>query len=228
MDQAAAAPPGPARRRGLLVAGGLAAVAVAASAGLVWGLSDADPGEASPAGTGSLEQDVDLAESSAQDSAGDPADDDLSADGNPPADESDTDSSGGATDGGDAADGSDAGQPDGPVIELFDVTQQPRCPAGTDLNPIEGQPLILSWRVTGAEELTLSIDGPGVYATLDDHDSSDANDGVKTFSFGCSGDEGDAARHTYVLTATSDGQIVTSELVVEAVVHERASVDPEQ
>jgi hypothetical protein len=71
--------------------------------------------------------------------------------------------------------------------------------------------------VTGTDEVSLSIDGPGVYATYPAEDSD-------TFTFACGGDEGDIEEHTYLLTAAAGGDTVTEELVVTAVVHERTDV----
>lgn len=105
----------------------------------------------------------------------------------------------------------------GPKIETFRIVHQPQCPGGTTANPIEGRPATLGWRVTGASEVSISIDGPGVYDTYPAEDEY-------TFSFGCSGREGDVQEHTYLLTATADGITATKTLVVTAVVHERVKV----
>jgi hypothetical protein len=117
---------------------------------------------------------------------------------------------GGASGGGQPADPSA-----GPQIELFRVAQEPLCPRGTTQNPIEGRPVMLEWQVTGADQVTLSVDGPGAYGTY-------PAEGSETLSFGCSGGEGDRQRHTYQLTAVGNGQAVTGTLVVEAVAHEVA------
>jgi hypothetical protein len=104
------------------------------------------------------------------------------------------------------------GQPAaGPVIEVFEVVQRPRCPGGTTDNPIEGQPVTLRWRVTGADgdRVDLSIDGPGVYDTY-------PAEGGDVINFSCEGEEGDTQRHTYLLTAVGDGVTVTERLVVTA------------
>jgi len=108
-------------------------------------------------------------------------------------------------------------EPAGPRIETFRVAQEPQCPGGTTANPIDGQPVMLEWRVTGADQVSISIDGAGVYATY-------PAEGGDTYSFGCQGNEGDTQRHTYLLTATADGRTVTETLVVTATVHERTEV----
>jgi hypothetical protein len=117
--------------------------------------------------------------------------------------------------------GSDSGNPGdqsrGPRIEIFRVVQDPRCPGGTNVNPIEGTPATLEWTVTGAEEVTLSIDGPGIYGTY-------PAEGGDTISFPCEGSEGDTQEHTYLLTAVGDGVTRTETLVVTATVHEVTNV----
>jgi hypothetical protein len=106
-------------------------------------------------------------------------------------------------------------QPVGPVIEVFQVTQQPQCPGGTTLNPIEAQPVALQWTVTGADadQVSLSIDGPGVYNTY-------PAEGGDVINFPCEGEEGDIQEHTYLLTAVGDGVTVTETLVVTAKVQQ--------
>jgi hypothetical protein len=108
-------------------------------------------------------------------------------------------------------------EPAGPRIETFRVAQEPQCPGGTTANPIDGQPVMLEWLVTGTDQVSISIDGAGVYATY-------PADGGDTYSFGCEGSEGDIQRHTYLLTAVVDGRTVTETLVVTATVHERTEV----
>jgi hypothetical protein len=107
--------------------------------------------------------------------------------------------------------------PAGPRIEYLRVQQQPLCPRGTTQFPIDGRPVALEWRVTGAEDVTLSVDGPGVYATY-------PAEGSDSFSFGCGGREGDLEEHTYLLTAVADGVTVTETLVVTAEVHDVTDV----
>src|SRR5690606_10995558 len=94
---------------------------------------------------------------------------------------------GGQNGGGQNSGGNDGGgqQPTaapGPVIEYFRVAQQPSCPGGTDVNPIEGSPVVLEWKVAGTDHVTLSIVGPGVYNTY-------PGQGSDTINFPCEGDE---------------------------------------
>lgn len=200
------------RRDRIAAAVGVAAVA-AVAAGIGWVL----------AGTGDARRD-DLASAPAVDSSSPPAavgsgatpapsaDGGPQGGGDPPA--------GGGNAGGEPGEG-DSEQPGDPVagprIELFQVAQEPRCPAGTSEFPVDGRPAQLEWRVTGADEVTISIDGPGVYATYPE-------EGGDSYGFGCGGSEGDIEEHTYLLTATGGGVTVTDTLVVSAVVHERPEV----
>ena len=131
------------------------------------------------------------------------------------------DDSGGQDDGGQGdgepgdGDASATPAPAGPEIEYFRVAQEPQCPGGTDNFPTEGQPVVLEWRVTGTEQVTLSIDGPGVYNTY-------PAEGSDTINFPCAGAEGDTQQHTYLLTAQNADGTSTETLVVEATVHERS------
>jgi hypothetical protein len=113
--------------------------------------------------------------------------------------------------------------PTGPTIEYFQVLQQPQCPGGTNLNPIEGQPVALEWKVIGTDgdEVSLSIDGPGVYNTY-------PAEGSDVINFPCEGEEGDIQEHTYLLTAEGDGVTVTETLVVQAKVQQVTDVSMTQ
>jgi hypothetical protein len=110
------------------------------------------------------------------------------------------------------------GQPEaGPRIEYFRVGQEPLCPRGTTQNPIDGRPVTLQWRVIGATQVSMSIDGPGVYDVYPAESSA-------SFDFGCGGNDGDIEEHTYQLTAVADGVTVTETLVVTARVYEITQV----
>jgi hypothetical protein len=110
-------------------------------------------------------------------------------------------------------------EPAGPAIEQFQVVQQPQCPGGTTEHTVEAQPVTLAWTVTGADgdQVSLSIDGPGVYQTY-------PADGGDVINFPCEGEEGDIQEHTYLLTAEGDGVTVTATLVVTAKVQQVTDV----
>jgi hypothetical protein len=105
---------------------------------------------------------------------------------------------------------------DGPAIEYFRVAAKPSCPSGTDQVRYEGQPVVLEWKVTGAEKATLSVDGPGLYAEYGAKDSA-------TLNFPCGGDPGSYQTHTYTLKAIGPGGTRSKTLTVKAKVNEIAA-----
>lgn len=120
-------------------------------------------------------------------------------------------STGGGGDSGGVKSGTKAG---GPTISYFRVTDKPRCPAGTTVNPIPGGGVLMEWRVGNVTSVALSVDGPGIYR--DDYPSA----GSEEFTFPCSGREGDIQRHTYTLTARNAHGTQTKTIVVTAPVHD--------
>ncbi|MBO4209447.1 hypothetical protein [Micromonospora echinofusca] len=108
--------------------------------------------------------------------------------------------------------------PNGPMISYFRVRQQPSCPAGTNLNPIPGTPVVLEWKVTNVDTVALSVDGPGVYG--DNYPPT----GTETINFPCSGSPGDTQRHTYRLTVTNAHGKTAKTIEVTAKVNEIAQV----
>lgn len=110
-----------------------------------------------------------------------------------------------------------APEPAGPQVEYFQVSQQPQCPGGTNLHPTAGQPVVLEWQVAGTDEVSISIDGPGVYQTY-------PATGSDTISFPCEGEAGDTQKHTYLLTAVGEHGTTTETLVVTAEVQEVTEV----
>ncbi|MEV4827224.1 hypothetical protein ACQP2H_00940 [Micromonospora sp. CA-248260] len=120
-------------------------------------------------------------------------------------------STGGGGDSGGAKSGTKAS---GPTISYFRVTDKPRCPAGTTVNPIAGGGVLMEWRVGNVTSVALSVDGPGIYR--DDYPSA----GSEEFTFPCSGREGDIQRHTYTLTARNAHGTQTKTIVVTAPVHD--------
>ena len=103
-----------------------------------------------------------------------------------------------------------------PVIRYFRVATKPSCPSGTDQVQYEGQPVVLEWKVTGADKTTLSVDGPGVYAEYGTEDSA-------TLTFPCSGDPGSSQRHTYTLSAIGPDGTTSKTVTVQAKVNEIAT-----
>jgi hypothetical protein len=107
---------------------------------------------------------------------------------------------------------------DGPRIVSFRITQKPQCPQGTSEYPVEGVPVILEWKVTGAEEVTISVDGPGVYSTY-------PKVGSETFTFSCGGAaDGETVKHTYLLKTVGGGSTRSKQLTATATAHEITQV----
>ncbi|GAA1647976.1 hypothetical protein [Actinoplanes couchii] len=88
----------------------------------------------------------------------------------------------------------------GPIIAAFGVTQHPSCPTG--------KPVVLSWRVTGAERTTLSVDGPGVYDTYGAEASATINfpcdDQAHTYTLAVAGPEGTESKTLTVTAGAGD------------------------
>jgi hypothetical protein len=129
------------------------------------------------------------------------------------------DAGGGNDNGGGGTDSGPTEDPNAPRIEYFRVAQQPTCPSGTNLNPIDGTPVTLEWKVVNADAASISIDGPGLYGTYEPAKSD-------TFPFSCGGEPGSTQEHTYLLqTVGGDGETKTKEITVSAKVNEITVVD---
>jgi hypothetical protein len=109
--------------------------------------------------------------------------------------------------------------PAGPRIVTFQVKTAPTCPAGTNLNPIDGTPVTLEWEVAGAQSTVLAVDGPGKYGDFKVKDEL-------TLSFPCSGQANTQQKHTYTLTTVGGGPAATKTLTVTAMINEVANVSP--
>jgi hypothetical protein len=106
--------------------------------------------------------------------------------------------------------------PAGPVIVYFRVATKPSCPSGTDQVQYQGRPVVLEWKVTGADKTTLSVDGPGVYNQYGTQDSA-------TLTFPCNGDPGSYQTHTYTLSGLGPDSTRTRKLTVQAKINEIAA-----
>ncbi|MFC6018929.1 hypothetical protein ACFP2T_22315 [Plantactinospora solaniradicis] len=120
---------------------------------------------------------------------------------------------GGKTGGGGNSEGTKDPKPSGPTIVSFRISQKPKCAQGTNINPIPGVPIILEWKVTGTDKVTLSVDGPGVYDSYPAHGSA-------TIDFPCAGPPGDTVTHTYQLRTVGGGEVRSKTLTGSAVVYE--------
>jgi hypothetical protein len=107
---------------------------------------------------------------------------------------------------------------EGPRIAWFRITQRPQCPQGTTEYPVEGVPVVLEWKVTGADQVTISVDGPGVYGTY-------PTEGSETFTFSCGGAaDGETVKHTYLLKTVGGGSTRSKQLTATATAHEISQV----
>ncbi|SCF00847.1 hypothetical protein GA0070558_11983 [Micromonospora haikouensis] len=122
---------------------------------------------------------------------------------------------GGSTGGGSGSSGGGSGtKSSGPTIGYFRVAQKPTCPAGTNVNPIAGTPVVVEWKTGNVDSVALSVDGPGVYG--DNYPPA----GSETLNFPCSGGEGDVQEHTYTLTVRNAHGKQSKTIVVTAKVHD--------
>jgi hypothetical protein len=122
--------------------------------------------------------------------------------------------------------GPGAGQPSNSPgsahIVYFKISQQPKCPQGTNKFPVPGVPVEITWKVTGATGVALSVDDPhhvGSYGKF-------GPEGKMTFQFSCNGKPGTTESHTYRITTTGGtGSPQTSQvLTATATVYEIANV----
>ncbi|MEO3927274.1 hypothetical protein ABGB07_25895 [Micromonosporaceae bacterium B7E4] len=121
---------------------------------------------------------------------------------------------GGNTGGGSDNSGTTGKKPSGPTIVYYRIKQKPQCDQGTNVNRIPGVPVILEWKVTGTDKVTLSVDGPGIYDTY-------PAVGTATIDFPCAGVPGEYVKHTYQLrTVGGGGEVRSKTLTASALVHE--------
>jgi hypothetical protein len=109
-------------------------------------------------------------------------------------------------------------RPEGPRIVSFTVVQKPRCPQGTTAYETKAVPLVISWKISGADSGALSVDDPtgtpGTYGPVSKH-------GSQEFTFSCGGAVGTTETHTYALYTVGGGAQKHKTLTVSAKVLER-------
>jgi hypothetical protein len=106
----------------------------------------------------------------------------------------------------------------GPRIVTYRIKQRPQCPQGTSEFPVEGTPVILEWKVTGVDKVTISVDGPGIYGTY-------PAEGSETFTFSCGGaSPGETVKHTYLLKTVGGGSTKSKQLTATAEAYEISQV----
>ncbi|GIG88894.1 hypothetical protein [Plantactinospora endophytica] len=129
------------------------------------------------------------------------------------------DNTGGGNTGGGSSGGGNTGgtkdkKPAGPTIVSYRIKQKPQCDQGTNVNRVPGLPVVLEWKVTGADKVTISVDGPGIYDTY-------PAVGTATINFPCGdGQPGAYVKHTYELRTVGGGEVRSKTLSASALVHE--------
>ena len=94
--------------------------------------------------------------------------------------------------------GGGGGTGGGAQIVSFTIVQQPRCPSGTTKYQTEAVPLKISWKVTGATGIALSVDDPHRVGSYGSYGA----EGTLEFTFSCGGAVGSTETHQYTLTTT--------------------------
>ena len=93
-------------------------------------------------------------------------------------------------------------KPQGPRVVSFKVVQQPKCEEGTAVFRAKAVPLIIKWKITGADSAALSVDDPtGTPGTYGPAELT----GTQEFSFSCSGEVGSTETHTYAIYTVGGG-----------------------
>lgn len=102
-----------------------------------------------------------------------------------------------------------SGQQSGPKIEYFRIKTKPSCPSSGPGASFPGNDIVLEWKVAGGPtQVTVSIDGPGLFGTYTATDE-------QAFPFACSGASNTIQKHKYTLK-TVGGTVKQAELTGEA------------
>jgi hypothetical protein len=107
--------------------------------------------------------------------------------------------------------------PSDPGIVYFRIKQKPQCPRGTNKFPVAAVPLIIEWQVTGTDQVSLAVDGPGLYAKYGPQAS-------ETFTFSCGGAVNSTETHTYLLSFDHNGAHGAKTLSASAKINEIPNV----
>jgi hypothetical protein len=108
----------------------------------------------------------------------------------------------------------------GAQIVSFTIVQQPRCASGTTKYETPAVPLKISWKVTGATGVALSVDDPhrvGSYGSYGPEETME-------FTFSCGGAVGSTETHKYTITTTGgSGEPKSKTLTVSTKVLEKGT-----
>ena len=91
------------------------------------------------------------------------------------------------------------------------MTTRPTCSSGTNQHTVMGVSPVIAWSSTGTTNVTLAIDGPGLYGTFPPTGSTDL-----PFS-GCTATDGSTVSHTYTFKTVPGG--VTRTVTLTATAH---------
>jgi hypothetical protein len=86
----------------------------------------------------------------------------------------------------------------GAEIISFTVVQQPRCASGTTKFETPAVPAKISWKVTGATGVALSVDDPHRVGSYGSYGLEETME----FTFSCGGAVGSTETHKYTITTT--------------------------
>jgi hypothetical protein len=98
--------------------------------------------------------------------------------------------------------------PTGPTILYFRVKTKPSCPGTGPGGSFGGSDAVLEWEAVNIDQVTVSIDGPGMFGTYDRKSS-------QSFPFACGSSAG-TYKHKYTLHTVGGGAEKTQTLELEA------------
>ena len=108
----------------------------------------------------------------------------------------------------------------GAQIVNFTIVQQPRCASGTTKYETPAVPLKISWKVTGATGVALSVDDPHRVGSYGSYGLEETME----FTFSCGGAVGSTETHKYTITTTGgSGEARSKTLAVSTKVLEKGT-----
>jgi hypothetical protein len=108
----------------------------------------------------------------------------------------------------------------GAQIVSFEVVQHPRCASGTTKYETPAVPLKITWTVSGATGVALSVDDPNRVGSYGNYGVEETME----FTFSCGGAVGSTETHKYTIHTTGgSGQAKSKTLTVSTKVLERGT-----
>lgn len=121
---------------------------------------------------------------------------------------------------GDGTGGNNKQNGHGAEIVSFTVVQQPRCASGTTKYETPAVPLKISWKVSGATGVALSVDDPHRVGSYGNYGLEETME----FTFSCGGAVGSTETHKYTITTTGgSGEPKSKTLTVSTKVLEKGT-----